>query len=580
MKNAIFGSIHSYFETGDIYGRKVANSGFIGALFAADPFAEYHFFEHDTAESRTGLQAYKDLPAVARGAVRIFSRANLAAKLATVEYHCFHMADPLGDQAALAVLRNRVAPKLFPITSVNHSINYIHYGLAFLPQIWPGATPREVIGASSRAAATVIKGYFTQLRENYALPETWGEPAVRIIPLGVDTERFASPKDAAYAGLRRDARARLDAGADETVCLVHGRITVDDKMDLLPLLQALRRVREIAPGNPVRLVVSGRPRAGDRYVQVLQATAKAMKIPFNLVTDPDETALRGLYAAADIFSSPSDNLQESFGLTMLEAAAAGLPVVASDWDGYRDLVQDGVTGLLVPTLAPAATPFLDDYAHCLPDNIHQLCRAQQTALDVPALASAIARLAKDKALRRSMGEAGRAMSQKFTWRSIVDRWLACWDDLWAASIPPQKEVACRKARHPANLDFARLFGRHPSTLLRYGDAAPADDARMPEETAPEIPAGDLTVRTSARGDAVRGRKDVCVTWMGLEHCLEGVDIRRMLVLARHPVTVEALADRLCDGGEEKTKSPGATPETACFAILWGLKHDLLEIVTS
>ncbi len=86
MKNAIFGSIHSYFETGDIYGRKVANSGFIGALFAADPFAEYHFFEHDTAESRTGLQAYKDLPAVARGAVRIFSRANLAAKLATVEY--------------------------------------------------------------------------------------------------------------------------------------------------------------------------------------------------------------------------------------------------------------------------------------------------------------------------------------------------------------------------------------------------------------------------------------------------------------------------------------------------------------
>ena len=44
------------------------------------------------------------------------------------------------------------------------------------------------------------------------------------------------------------------------------------------------------------------------------------------------------YAAADIFVSLSDNIQETFGLTPVEAMAAGLPVVASDWDGYRETI--------------------------------------------------------------------------------------------------------------------------------------------------------------------------------------------------------------------------------------------------
>ena len=62
-----------------------------------------------------------------------------------------------------------------------------------------------------------------------------------------------------------------------------------------------------------------------------------------------EATRRSVWHAADVFVSPSDNIQETFGLAVLEAMASGLPVVASDWDGYRDLVADGETGFLVPT---------------------------------------------------------------------------------------------------------------------------------------------------------------------------------------------------------------------------------------
>ena len=60
-----------------------------------------------------------------------------------------------------------------------------------------------------------------------------------------------------------------------------------------------------------------------------------------------------IWSAADIFCSLSDNIQESFGLTVIEAMAAELPVVAANWDGYRDAIQHGVTGVLVDSYMPA-----------------------------------------------------------------------------------------------------------------------------------------------------------------------------------------------------------------------------------
>ena len=55
-----------------------------------------------------------------------------------------------------------------------------------------------------------------------------------------------------------------------------------------------------------------------------------------------------------MFCSLSDNIQETFGIVPIEAMAAGLPVVVSDWDGYKDTVRHGVDGFRISTCMPQA----------------------------------------------------------------------------------------------------------------------------------------------------------------------------------------------------------------------------------
>ena len=139
----------------------------------------------------------------------------------------------------------------------------------------------------------------------------------------------------------------------------------------------------------------------------------------SLVDGRDPGTRRLVWHAADLFVSPSDNIQETFGLAVLEAMASGLPVVASDWDGYRDLVVDGETGFLVPTAmvegatAGATARLLTGeltYDHFLAE-----C-SQATVVDVPAMGAAVARLVGDESLRRRMGEAGRRRAREhFAW---------------------------------------------------------------------------------------------------------------------------------------------------------------------
>ena len=115
-----------------------------------------------------------------------------------------------------------------------------------------------------------------------------------------------------------------------------------------------------------------------------------------------------IWFAADFFISLSDNVQETFGLVPIEAMAAGLPVVVSDWDGYRESVRDGIDGFTVPTWQPgpgAGTDLAQMYASNHLTYDHYIGAASQgVAVDINACAEAFSRLIGDPELRRRMGE--------------------------------------------------------------------------------------------------------------------------------------------------------------------------------
>ena len=172
--------------------------------------------------------------------------------------------------------------------------------------------------------------------------------AVHVVAPGVDLELF-HPLDPA-AGGRAALRARLGLPADRSVVLFAGRIQALKAPDVL--VRALAVLA--ATGRPVPLLVvvggpSGRPHALRELAALAASTGVGQHVLFRPPVPP--AALADWYRAADLVAMPSRS--ESFGLVAAEAQASGTPVVASAVGGLRTVVQDGVTGRLVPSHDPS-----------------------------------------------------------------------------------------------------------------------------------------------------------------------------------------------------------------------------------
>jgi hypothetical protein len=193
----------------------------------------------------------------------------------------------------------------------------------------------------------------------------------------------------------------------------------------------------------------------------------------------DREAWAGVWQAADVFCSLSDSLQETFGLTPVEAMAAGLPVVASDWDGYRDTVAHGETGILVPTtLMPAEAGEGLGELHGdgrLSFDRYLLETGAMVAVDVAATREAFRALLGDPARRAAMGAAGRRrVAERYDWRVVIGQYQALWAELaelrGSAPESAPRRAAAAEGGEPPPADPARpnpleLFACYPTRRL-------------------------------------------------------------------------------------------------------------------
>lgn len=308
-------------------------------------------------------------------------------------------------------------------------------------------------------------------------------PQLPVIPLGVHCADYGWPDEE-----RAAARLRLGVHADDVVVLFAGRLSFHAKAHPHPMLLALQRCAAARPGRRVHLVLAGQyaneaiRAAFDEARQVL-----APQVVHHDADGGDARAWRTAWAAADVFTSLSDNVQETFGLTPIEAMAAGLPCVVSDWDGYRDTVRDGLDGLRVPTTLPpagSAADFAVRHDHGQ-DNYDvytgQLC--QFVAVDVEAAQVAYGRLIDDAALRRRLGAQARERARaSYDWAVIIGQYRELWARLADERCHARDAFGPLTMREaPARMDPTRMFARYATRVL-------GDDDRLALSAAPDAAA--------------------------------------------------------------------------------------------
>jgi phosphatidyl-myo-inositol alpha-mannosyltransferase len=193
----------------------------------------------------------------------------------------------------------------------------------------------------------------------------------KVIPNGVDVPRFASAVPI----------ARWQDGVPNVLFV--GRL--EPRKGVLDLLKAHRILRKTGAGNRLLIVGSGpQEREARRYV----ATRGLQEVEFlGRVSDAEKAQL---FRTVEVYTSPATG-GESFGIVLLEAMAAGAPIVASDIHGYKGVVRRDREGLLVPPHEPKE------------------------------LATAIARLLGDPDLRAEMSTAGRLRAEQFSWPRVAAR---------------------------------------------------------------------------------------------------------------------------------------------------------------
>ena len=285
-------------------------------------------------------------------------------------------------------------------------------------------------------------------------------PQLPVIPLGVDCPAFAP-----QAGQRETARNALEIGEAEVAFLFSGRLSFHAKANPAPMYQALEQVAKQAPVVCIEAGVFPNQAIHAGFMAAQKALAPSVR--FVWVDGNDETRYRQAWQGADVFVSLSDNIQETFGLTPVEAMAAGLPVVVSDWNGYKDTVRDGVDGFRVPTVLPPNGVGGDlALRHALGLDTYDFYIGRTslaTVVEPTALAAACARLATQPQLRSSMGAAGLARAQgEFDWPVILQRYAQLADELARIRLAAGVQAA---QPWPTRADPFARFAHFPSQTL-------------------------------------------------------------------------------------------------------------------
>lgn len=446
-----------------VVGRQVAVDDFTQALLRYGMDHRYALFCHGRELDRSAAE-------LGEGAKRagLHDRRELL-QLDGFGFTAWH--DAQFDTFTPFALRARAAAP-FPVTIVHHTLSYRELLHDVLRLLLARPHRYDALVCTSVAARRALERMIEHVAERFNA-EHGAHLAYRgryeLIPLAVDTERYQPVDRAGRAG----ARARFRIDEDAFVLLWVGRLSIIDKADLLPLVQAFASLRARNPERRLLLVCAGTERGGERFGAAIADYARHLGVDGDVRVMTEGASFmpwkEQLYAAADVFVSPIDNIQETFGLTPIEAMACGVPQVVSDWDGYQESVVHGETGFLVPTLWADCQGEVSSAALLTESAYDHLALAQSVVVDMRALVGAVQRLIDEPALREQMAARSRRRAeQRYSWPALIKRYEALWSELAGeARRAPEPQ---RDGLRYAAPDYGGCFGHYASRQLDDGAA--------------------------------------------------------------------------------------------------------------
>ena len=477
-------------STHQVMGRRVAGSSFAQGLAASLKQGEQLSVFTGSQEALPALQALLQ-PALTPGA-----QAHLHADLdptLIARSGCLHLPDP--GLHHWCWLRADGASSRFSLTGVTHTL-CSHAVMQSLEQLVTAPLePWDALVCTSRSALQVVQAAMACMHERLerrfqqtlSLPPG---PQLPLIPLGIDPKPFHwQGQFASRQEQRIHARQQLGLSPTARVVLFLGRLSFHSKAHPLPLYRALER---LSAEHELVLLECGHIFNADiatAYDQLHKRFPRLTLRRLGGLTAASEEEKKLALAAADLFCSPADNLQETFGLSVLEAMASSLPVVASDWNGYRDLVQHGRTGWLVPcrdllqvqrkpdSLDRRFSLGLQDY-----DSTVGL-RSLGVVLDHAALEKSLGDLLANPERCAAMGEAGRMRIESvFAWSVVSGQYRELWIELGErrASDRLESNDQTWPVAHAARL-FAGHASAPPSTGPWWLAAQGSDPSLLTDE---------------------------------------------------------------------------------------------------
>ena len=478
---AIYYAGDAYSTANKIMGRQSAGKAFMRGVARTWPKADLHGLGQGAA---TAKAMYAQLAGDGfDGQLKWLEVPNWAA---LGEVGALYYPSPAAKDFSYS--RNAFNPGAFSVMGVTFTLSSNGAMDQVADLVLPPFKPWDAMICISQAALDFTTRLHDEMKAWWAAQTgatRFNTPQLPVIALGVDCPSFTPD-----AKLRETARAALQLQAHEVAFLFSGRLSFHAKANPAPMYQALEQAAQHA--SVVCIEAGVFPNDAIRTGFLAAQKTLAPSVRFIWVDGQDELRYRQAWQGADAFVSLSDNIQETFGLTPVEAMAAGLPVVVSDWNGYKDTVRDGVDGFRVPTILPPAGVGGDlAMRHALGLDTYDfyIGRASlATVIEPTALAQACIALASQPELRARMGAAGLARATRdFDWPVILQRYAQLAGELTKIRLAagPQAPEPWVQRADP----FAR-FGHFSSQTL-------AGNARVLAQPSAQARLSDLRSLTMA-----------------------------------------------------------------------------------